>query len=285
MLTIFPEKVSTQVLQQYLQGSIAPRPVAFASTVDAQGNVNLSPFSFFNVFGTNPPTLVFSPSRRGRDGSTKDTLENVLEVAEVVINIVDYSMVEQMSLASCEYEKGVNEFVKAGFTEVKSLKVTPPRVGESKACFECKVQQVIEMGKEGGAANLVICEVLVAHFSPDILNEAGMIDQQKTDWIARLGGDWYLRASGDCLFEVPKPNRNQGVGVDAIPEFIRTNPAFSGNELGRLGNIEKIPDQETITNYLTSENPVLHVDTIKNLLAEKKVAAAWMVLLSLNQKK
>ncbi|MEZ4906027.1 MAG: flavin reductase family protein, partial [Spirosomataceae bacterium] len=202
MVTIDPHEVAIPVLHHYLQGAIAPRPIAFASTIDKAGNVNLSPFSYFNIFGTKPPTLIFSPNRRVRDGSNKHTFENVQEVDEVVINMVDYSMVEQMSLASCEYPKGTNEFIKAGFTQVPSQCIKPPRVGESKAVFECKVKQIISLGDEGGAANLVICEVLLAHFAEAILDENGRIDQRKTDWVARMGGDWYARASGSAIFEV-----------------------------------------------------------------------------------
>jgi flavin reductase (DIM6/NTAB) family NADH-FMN oxidoreductase RutF len=279
MKTINPKEVSIPVLHSYLQGAVAPRPIAFASTVDKDGNVNLSPFSFFNVFGTNPPTLIFSPNRRVRDGSSKHTLENVLEHDEVVINMVDYGMVEQMSLASCEYEKSVNEFIKAGFTQVQSEMVKPPRVGESKAVFECKVKQVIQMGEQGGAANLVICEVILAHFSEDILDENGKIDQTKTDWVARLGGDWYCRASGEALFEVPKPSVHKGIGVDAIPEFIKNDKSFTGNDLGRLGNIENLPNQTEIDAF-KAENPNQNYKELaKSLLKKGLLKEAWMALL------
>jgi flavin reductase (DIM6/NTAB) family NADH-FMN oxidoreductase RutF len=280
MLTINPKEVSIPVLHSYLQGAVAPRPIAFASTIDKEGNVNLSPFSFFNVFGTNPPTLIFSPNRRVRDGSSKHTLDNVLEHDEVVICMVDYAMVEQMSLASCEYEKGVNEFQKAGFTEGVSVMVKPPRVMESKAVFECKVKQVIQMSEAGGSPNLVICEVILAHFSEDILNEKGMIDQLKTDWVARLGGDWYCRASGDALFEVPKPSIHKGIGVDAIPDFIKNDKTFTGNDLGRLGNIEKLPTQAEI-DVFNAENPSENYKALgKSLLKQGKVKEAWMAFLN-----
>lgn len=279
MLTINPKQVSIPVLHSYLQGAVAPRPIAFASTIDKEGNVNLSPFSFFNVFGTNPPTLIFSPNRRVRDGSAKHTLENVLEHDEVVINMVDYAMVEQMSLASCEYEKGVNEFQKAGFTEGVSVMVKPPRVAESKAVFECKVKQVIQMGDEGGAPNLVICEVILAHFSEDILNDAGMIDQTKTDWVARLGGDWYCRASGGALFEVAKPSIHKGIGVDAIPDFVKSNPLFTGNDLGRLGNIEKLPTPLDIETFVKENPSTDYLQLAKTLLQQGEVKKAWMALL------
>lgn len=279
MLTINPKEVTIPVLHAYLQGAVAPRPIAFASTMDKNGHVNLSPFSFFNVFGTNPPTLIFSPNRRVRDGSSKDTLENVLEHDEVVINMVDYAMVEQMSLASCEYEKGVNEFQKAGFTEGVSVMVKPPRVVESKAVFECKVKQVIQMSEAGGSPNLVICEVILAHFSEGILNEKGFIDQTKTDWVARLGGDWYCRASGDALFEVPKPSIHKGIGVDAIPDFIKSNPLLTGNDLGRLGNIEQLPTREAIETFIKTNLSDNYETLGLRLLKEGKVKEAWMALL------
>lgn len=280
MLTINPKEVSVAVLHGYLQSSIAPRPIAFVSTIDKDGNVNLSPFSFFNVFGTNPPTLIFSPNRRVRDGSQKHTLENVLEHDEVVINMVDFAMVEQMSLASCEYEKGINEFVKGGFTEEPSVMVQPPRVKESKATFECKVKQVIQMSEEGGSPNLVICEVVLAHFSEDILDENGKIDQTKTDWVARLGGDWYVRASGDALFEVAKPSIHKGIGVDAIPNFIKNDSSFSGNDLGRLGNIEQLPSEEEI-NEFRFQNPNANFKEMAiEFLTKDKIKEAWLALIT-----
>lgn len=279
MLTINPKEVSVAVLHGYLQGSIAPRPIAFASTIDKDGNVNLSPFSFFNVFGTNPPTLIFSPNRRVRDGSQKHTLENVLEHDEVVINMVDFPMVEQMSLASCEYEKGINEFIKGGFTEEPSIMVKPPRVKESKAAFECKVKQVIQMSEEGGSPNLVICEVVLAHFSEDILGKNGKIDQTKTDWVARLGGDWYVRASGDALFEVAKPSIHKGIGVDAIPDFIKNDSSFSGNDLGRLGNIENLPSKDEIDDFILHNPNANFKEMGKEYLTHGKIKEAWMALL------
>ncbi len=280
MLTINPKEVSVAVLHAYLQSSIAPRPIAFASTIDKDGNVNLSPFSFFNVFGTNPPTLIFSPNRRVRDGSQKHTLENVLEHDEVVINMVDFSMVEQMSLASCEYEKGINEFVKGGFTEVPSVMVKPPRVLASKAAFECKVKQVIQMSEEGGSPNLVICEVVLAHFSEDILDENGKIDQTKTDWVARLGGDWYVRASGDALFEVAKPSLHKGIGVEVIPDFIKNDSSFSGNDLGRLGNIEELPSEEEINTFIIQNPNANFKEMAKEFVINAKIKEAWLAMLS-----
>jgi flavin reductase (DIM6/NTAB) family NADH-FMN oxidoreductase RutF len=215
-----------------------------------------------------------------RDGSQKHTLENVLEHDEVVINMVDFAMVEQMSLASCEYEKGINEFVKGGFTEAASVMVKPPRVLESKAAFECKVKQVIQMSQEGGSPNLVICEVVLAHFSEDILDENGKIDQTKTDWVARLGGDWYVRASGDALFAVAKPSVHKGIGIDAIPDFIKNDSSFSGNDLGRLGNIENLPTEEEIAIFI-KENPSENFkEMAKKFLINGKIKEAWLALIS-----
>ncbi|MBL7818825.1 MAG: flavin reductase family protein [Saprospiraceae bacterium] len=279
MVTINPKEVSIPVMHSFLQGAVAPRPIALASTVDKVGNINLSPFSFFNVFGTNPPTLIFSPNRRVRDGSSKDTLDNVLGHDEVVICMVDYAMVEQMSLSSCEYDKGVNEFKKAGFTEGVSVMVKPPRVAESKAVFECRVKQVIQMGDAGGAPNLVICEVLLAHFSEDILNESGVIDQTKTDWVARLGGDWYCRASGNALFEVPKPSVHKGIGVDAVPDFIKNDKSFTGNDLGRLGNIAKQPSESEIAHFVHLNPHDNYKELGQMLLKQGRVKEAWMSLL------
>ena len=241
MLTIDPKNIPLPKLHAYLQGVVAPRPIALASTVDREGNVNLSPFSFFNLFSSNPPILVFSPSRRGRDNTTKHTYENILEVPEVVINIVNYNIVQQVSLSSTEYPKGVNEFVKSGLTQESSAIVKPPRVKESPAAFECRVNDVIQLGSEGGAGNLVICEVLLAHFSDSILDAEGRVDIEKVDLVGRMGYDYYCRAHGSALFTVPKPNSKFGIGYDQIPEKIRNSKILTGNDLGQLGNIEKLP--------------------------------------------
>jgi flavin reductase (DIM6/NTAB) family NADH-FMN oxidoreductase RutF len=280
-----PKSIKTAELHGLLLGAIAPRPIAFASTIDKEGNVNLSPFSFFNVFGANPPILIFSPARRGRNNTTKHSYENVKEVAEVVINIANYPMVEQMSLASTEYEKGVNEFIKAGFTQAKSTKVAPPRVAESPVAFECKVNQVIETGEEGGAGNLVICEVIHIHVNEEILDENGKIDPFKLDPIGRLGGNWYSR-SKNALFEVEKPLQKLGIGVDALPEEIRNSKILTGNDLGKLGNVEKIPESEDLKDLSIPENyqeaindsNKLH-ELAHQLLEENKVMEAWKVLL------
>jgi flavin reductase (DIM6/NTAB) family NADH-FMN oxidoreductase RutF len=294
MKSINPKEISTPELHGYLLGAIAPRPIAFASTVDRNGNVNLSPFSFFNVFGSNPPVLIFSPARRVRDNTTKHSLENVKEVAEVVINIVNYRMVEQMSLASTEYEKGVNEFIKSGFKEEKSLLVKPPRVKEAPVSFECKVLQILPIGENGGAANLVICEVIMIHLNENILDDNRKIDPFKLDGVARMGGDWYCRANGDALFEIPKPIRNKGIGVDVIPESIKNSLVLTGNNLGRLGNVESIPSDSDVSEY--GKTPVIQelLQRFKNdyeglefhlhqmaqeKLLEGEVEEAWKILL------
>lgn len=284
MKTINPQDVPTAEFHSYLLSSVAPRPIAFASTVDKEGNVNLSPFSFFNVFGSNPPTLVFSPNKRVRDNSGKDTLDNVYEVDEVVINMVDFSMVEQVSLASCEYPKGVNEFVKAGFTEAASVLVKPPRVAESKVAFECRIRQIVSMGDKGGAANLVICEVMLAHVSEELLGDNGRIDPTKTDWVARMGGDWYCRASGAAVFEVAKPNLRLGVGVDAIPDFIKNDPLFTGNDLGRLGNIDRLPDDDEIREFGRNHPAADRLAQVKDLVGKNEVRAAWCAILAFGGK-
>ncbi|RPD48660.1 flavin reductase family protein [Hymenobacter sediminis] len=295
--TVNPTDLKAPDWHAFMVGAVAPRPVAFVSTQDAEGNVNLSPFSFFNCFGSNPPILVFSPANRVRDNSQKHTLENVREVAECVIHICDYAMVEQMSLASTEYAKGVNEFVKAGFTEVASEQVRPPRVLEAPAAFECVVEQVVELGTNNGAGNLVICRVVLAHFREDIILPSGVgIDPHRLDAIARLGGDWYTRASGSSLFEVPKPNRNLGIGIDQLPEHIRTSDILTGNNLGRLANIERhaLPSPEDVTAFRQEpivgytlnkfrEDPARQRQELtqlgKQLLEEGRLLDAWKVLL------
>ena len=278
-LTIDPSEAATSSLHGYLQGAIAPRPIALASTVDKNGAVNLSPFSFFNLFSTHPPIVIFSPSRRVRDNTTKHTLENVKEVPEVVINIVDYSMVEQVSLASCEYPRGVNEFEKAGFTPMASLKVKPPRVAQSPASFECKVNEVIALGQGGGAGNLVVCEILVAHFKEAILDSSKNIDPQKLDAVARMGGDFYCRAHGESIFSVPKPNTKLGIGFDQLPEKVRHSKILSANDLARLANVEKLPRPESPAIRGGQDEEALHL-LAKKLLSEGKVAEAWGVLLA-----
>jgi len=285
------QKLSIPDRQNYLQHAIAPRPICFASTIDSKGNINLSPFSFFNLFSINPPIAVFSPSRRGRDGSTKHTYQNVLDVPEVVINIVDYEMVQQTSLASCEFPKEVNEFYKAGFTEEPATRVRPPMVKEAKVKLECKVLEVKPLGELGGAGNLIICEVMLMHIDDSILNEKGMIDQTKLHHVARLGGDWYCRVDASNLFQVEKPNVKLGVGFDALPASVRASKILSGNDLGLLANVHEMPQIDTsfeddhlkqIVQYY-SVNPEemekeIHLYA-KKLLSEGKVMQAWQVLL------
>ncbi|MEQ8363645.1 MAG: flavin reductase family protein [Cyclobacteriaceae bacterium] len=280
MLTIDPKEVSVPKMHGYLLGAVAPRPIAFASTIDKEGNVNLSPFSFFNVFSANPPIMVFSPARRGRDNTTKHTYENVLEVPEVVINIVNYNIVQQTSLSSTEYDKGVNEFIKSGLTQVPSERVKPPRVGESPVSFECKVNEVVSLGPNGGAGNLVICEVLLAHIKEEVLDEEGRIDPIKLDAVARMGGDYYCRAQGGALFTVPKPLTTKGIGVDQIPAPIRNSKILTGNDLGMLGNVERLPAKGSLDEIMeyggTNE---VHTHAQK-LLHEGKVESAWRLLLT-----
>jgi flavin reductase (DIM6/NTAB) family NADH-FMN oxidoreductase RutF len=241
MITFNPKEISVPKMHGLLLDAVAPRPIAFASTVDEQGRVNLSPFSFFNVFSANPPILIFSPARRGRDNTTKHTYENVLKVPEVVINIVNYNMVHQTSLASVEYPEGVNEFIKSGLTEEKSVMVKPPRVKESPVAFECKVNQVVPLGNQGAAGNLVICEVLLMHVNESIMGENGRIDPWKLDAVARMGQDYYCRAQGDNIFMVPKPGEKIKIGIDQLPEAILKSKLFTKQELAVLANIEKLP--------------------------------------------
>ena len=241
MLTLNIKNLSPADTQNYLQHAIAPRPICFASTIDTAGNVNLSPFSFFNLFSSNPPVLIFSPARRVRDNTTKHTLENVLAIPEVVINIVDYDMVQQTSLSSCEFPREVNEFIKAGFTQQKATIVKPPMVKESKIKLECKILEVKPLGTEGGAGNLVICEVLCMHIDESILDENNKIDQTKLHHVARLGGDWYAKIDSSNLFKVAKPNTQLGIGVDALPDSIKNSKILSGNHLGQLANVHEQP--------------------------------------------
>lgn len=275
MISIEPKDISTGTLHGYLLGAVAPRPIAFASTVDSKGNVNLSPFSFFNVFSANPPILVFSPARRVRDNTTKHTLENVLQVKEVVINIVNFAMVQQMSLASTEYGLGINEFTKAGLTELVSDLISPPRVAEAPVQFECKVNEVVALGEEGGAGNLIICEVVKLHLDPNILDADGKIDPVKIDTVARMGGNWYNR-SKEGMFEVPKPLSTLGIGVDALPIYIRNSTILTGNHLGMLANIEALP----VGKASASEDVHRKAHT---LLEEGKIEEAWKILLQNNR--
>lgn len=290
-MKIVPGEIKTGLLHGYLLGAIAPRPICFASTIDADGNPNLSPFSFFNVFGSKPPTVIFSPARRVRDNTVKHSLENAYATKEVVINVVSYDMVQQMNLASCEYPKGVNEFEKAGFTPIASDMVKPFRVKESHAQLECKVVQIIETGQEGGAGNLIICEVLCMHVDDDVLDADGKIDPHKIDLVARMGGDYYCRASGSAVFTVPKPNMNLGIGIDALPDEIKKSSILSGNDLGILGNSTSVPVvseiyyddrlKQIIKEY--ADNKDARTDALqlyaKELIETGEIDKAWQVLL------
>ena len=289
MITIDPKSIETAKLQGYLQSSIGPRPIAFASTIDAEGNANVSPFSFFNVFSANPPILIFSPARRVRDNSIKHTLINAEATREVVINVVNYDMVQQISLASTEYADGVDEFLKSGLTPIASEVVKPFRVKESPVQFECKVTQIIPLGTEGGAGNLVLCEVVRIHIDESVLDKNGAIDQHKIDLVSRLGGNWYSR-SNQGLFEVPKPLSTLGIGVDAIPNFIKESKVFNGNDLGVLGNVEALPTEDEITIFvkenfevkgvLSADDDIKKHQLAKEYLNKNEVLIAWKVLLA-----
>lgn len=289
VLSILPSEVSTTKLHGYLLGAVGPRPIAFASTMDEKGRPNLSPFSFFNVFGSNPPILIFSPARRVRDNTTKHTLENVIKTGEVVINTVNFDMVQQTSLSSTEYAEGENEFIKAGFTMLASDIVKPFRVAESPVQMECKVLKVEPLGNKGGAGNLIFSEVVKIHLDEALLDAFGNIDQHKIDLVARMGGNWYTRANMG-MFEVPKPLASLGMGIDAIPEDIRSSPVLTGNDLGMLGNVQQLPTEEEIKGFLASNLEVgvvvgsgnresLHLKA-KEYLMNNEVLSAWKVLLA-----
>ncbi len=296
MLTFNPSDLPVQKLHQYLLGAIGPRPIAFASTIDADGKPNLAPFSFFNVFSANPPILIFSPARSGRSNTTKDTYNNVKVVPEVVINIVNHSIVQQMSLASSPYPSDVDEFVKSGFTSLASETIKPMRVAESPVQFECKVNQVVELGNEGGAGNLIICEVTRIHINENVLDENGMIDQHKIDLVSRMGGDWYCRADSNSMFEIKKPITTCGIGFDQLPLDIVSSGVFSKNDLGQLAGIEEFPNETDVNEYkllelsdlfVTLDNDAekleneLHLRAL-SLLKQNKLQEAWLTLLAFN---
>ena len=296
MLSLDPKELPVPKVHQYLLGAIGPRPIAFASTIDVEGNHNLAPFSFFNVFSANPPIMIFSPARAGRTNTTKDTYNNVKVVPEVVINVVNYEMVHQMSLASSPYPAGTSEFTKAGFTPLASEKIRPMRVAESPVQFECKVNEVIELGTEGGAGNLVICEVVKIHIHEDVLDENQLIDQKQIDLVSRMGGNWYCRADEKSMFEIAKPITTCGIGYDQIPEDIKKSAVLTGNDLGHLGGIEELPNETDVNEYKLLELSEIFVSLedepaqlelalhrrAKQLLAENKLEEAWMTLLSFN---
>jgi len=289
MISIEPKDLSPVKLHGYLQSSVGPRPIAFASTIDENGVPNLSPFSFFNVFSSNPPILIFSPARRVRNNTVKHTLLNAQATREVVINVVNFDLVQQASLSSTEYPDGVNEFRKSGLTQVPSDIVKPYRVAESPVQFECRINDIISLGDQGGAGNLIICEVVKIHINKDILNNDGEIDPHKIDLVSRMGGNWYSRSTKG-MFEVPKPLTTLGIGVDQIPDFIKESIVFNGNDLGKLGNVESLPTTEEI-NIFVQENisvkGVLSTDDeekihqkAKGYLDNDDVFSAWKVLLA-----
>lgn len=296
MLTIDPKEISIPKLHQYLLGAIGPRPIAFASTIDENGNNNLSPFSFFNVFSAAPPILIFSPARNGRTNTTKDTYNNIKQIPEVVINIVNYDILHQMSLSSSPFPPEIDEFVKAGFTPLPSDTIRPMRVKESPVQLECRVNQVIELGTEGGAGNLVICEVTKIHIDERILDEHGAIDQHKINLVARMGGNWYCHANEGALFEIKKPITTIGIGFDQLPKDVRNSPVLSGNDLAQLAGVESIPNETDVNEYklvqlsdlfvtLENEPSVLELELhqkAKQLIVEHKIEEAWMTLLSFN---
>lgn len=278
MLTINTSDISPLELQGYLQSAIAPRPICLASTIDKEGQVNLSPFSYFNLFSMNPPICIFSPSRRVRDNTTKHTLENLKEVPECVINIVNYAMVQQVSLSSCEYPKNINEFTKAGFTQIPSDLVAPPRVVESPIQLECTVAQIIALGEKAGAGNLVLAEIKKIHIAESVLNANNKIDQAKLDLVARLGGDWYARINEQNLFEVTKPNTQLGMGFDLLPKFIRDHAGLTSNEKAQLANCTTLPallaqNADTIINLTPTS-----IEAIKLELANNNAQSAWTII-------
>jgi flavin reductase (DIM6/NTAB) family NADH-FMN oxidoreductase RutF len=296
MLTFNPQEISVQRLHQLLLGSIGPRPIAFASTMNLAGQANLAPFSFFNVFSANPPILIFSPARSGRTNETKDTYKNVKELPEVVINIVNFDIVHQMSLASSPYSPGISEFEKAGLTPIPSETIQPFRVAEAPVQFECRVNEVKELGHEGGAGNLIICEVLRMHVREDLIDEKGLIDQHKIDLVSRMGGDWYVRANEQSMFEIKKPITTCGIGFDALPMDIRNSRVLSGNDLGQLAGIEELPNETDVNEYklielselfVSLENDAIELEAqlhqkAKALLSENKLEEAWLTLLAFN---
>lgn len=289
MKSFDPKDISTTKLHELLLSAVAPRPIAFASTIDAEGNSNLSPFSFFNVFSAKPPVLIFSPARRVRDNTIKHTLQNAKATKEVVINVVNYDLVHQASLSSTEYPEGVNEFEKAGLSMLESEMVKPFRVAESPVQFECKVMDIKSLGKEGGAGNLIICEVVKMHVSFEVLNDDETIDQNKLDLVARAGGSYYSRANSG-FFEIPKPLRSLGIGVDSMPEHVKNSMILTGNDLGMLGNVETLPSQNAINSFvedISERYPNIkemsHRDKHKiaqNYLSFGDVESAWKLLLS-----
>jgi flavin reductase (DIM6/NTAB) family NADH-FMN oxidoreductase RutF len=290
-MIVDPKETPVPKFHSLLLGAVVPRPIAFVSSMDARGNVNLSPFSFFNVFSTNPPVMVFSPSRRGRDKTTKHTFDNVRDVPEVVINMVSYKMVEQASLSSGDYPQGVNEFVKAGFTEEKSERVRPPRVRESPVSFECKVTQVIELGQGGSAGNLVICEVLLLRVHDEVMDAEGRIDPVKLDAVARMGQEYYCRVVPESIISVPRPGNRPGIGFEWIPDWVRNEPGFTANELARLASMIELPGKEEIDAFradpgfevIASGGQPAITSIVSNYLKAGRTGDAWKVILALDR--
>lgn len=296
MVTIDPKDIEVPKLHRYLLGAVGPRPIAFASTIDENKVPNLAPFSFFNAFSANPPILVFSPARSGRTNTTKDTYNNVKKLPEVVINVVNYELVHQMSLASSPYPSDTDEFIKSGLTPIESEMVQPFRIKESPVQFECKVNEVIELGNQGGAGNLIICEVLKIHIDESVLDEKGMIDQHKIDLVSRMGGNWYCRADENSMFEIPKPITTCGIGYDELPQDILSSEVLSANNLGQLAGIEKFPDETDVNEYkllelselfLSLEEDAVQLEIeihkrAKLLLEKNHLEEAWLTLLSFN---
>ena len=296
MLTIDLIEMGLPKAHHYLLGAVSPRPICFASTMDENGTPNLAPFSFFNVFSSDPPVAVFSPSRSGRTGAHKDTYNNVKKVNEVVINLVDYNMVEQMSLASSPYAPEVDEFIKSGLTPIPSETIKPYRVKESPVQLECKVIEVKELGENGGAGNLIICKILKMHVAEHILDDKQMIDQEKIDLVARMGGDWYCRTDKNSMFEIKKPITTRGIGFDQMPQEVLDSPILTGNDLGKLGGIESLPDETAVNDFKLVELSDLFIaleDDAKSLeielhkkaktfLNDNNLDAAWKTLLSFN---
>lgn len=291
-MIIDPQEFHVRELYGMLVGAVAPRPIAFASTLNANGQPNLAPFSFFNAFGANPPIVVFSPTRSGRTNQTKHSLNNVYDIKETVINVVTYPMVQQMNLASAEYPEDVNEFDKAGFTPITSERVTPYRVKESPVQMECKVNQVVETGSQGTAANLIIAEILLMHVDDSVLGDDGKIDPNKIRLVGRMGGSYYAKAFDEALFQVPKPSA-QGIGIDQLPDQIRNSKVLTGNDLGILGGVDNLPSQEEINEFLQNGSEVsAFLDQNRNnqdkihsyaqqLIQQGKIDDAWKVLLSI----
>tara|TARA_B100000508_G_scaffold140244_1_gene140656 strand:+ start:1018 stop:1869 length:852 start_codon:yes stop_codon:yes gene_type:complete len=283
-MTIDPQEVSLGKLHNHLLSGIGPRPIAFASTVDKNGKRNLSPFSYFNVFSTRPPIAIFSPAKSGRTNTQKNTYENAKETMEVVINVVNYNIVQQMSLSSTAYAKGVDEFIKSGLTPLESQLVKPARVKESPIQLECKVKEIVELGDEGGSGNLIICEILLIHIDDAILTDEGTIDTKKIDLVGRMGGDFYVRAFGDALFEVPKPIRQLGIGVDQLPEKIRNSSILTGNDLGMLGNVESLPNDQEVKafadHFEVANGWEEKQRQAQGFLKQSKIDEAWKILLS-----